>query len=99
MTITKEELNSTTELFEIALNDMFNNCHIKVRTGLIKDDYILRVVEQKTLGDFCEDFGEGAVKPPTDYYVTIHPAQLQRENILSVWRRITLKIQTLSYDF
>ena len=99
MTMTKSDLNSTTALLEIALNTIYENCKIKVRTGLIKERIKIRAIEQKTLGDFCEGFCEGGVVPYTDYYLTIHPSLLQVEEIENTWESLLVKISILIKEF
>jgi|TARA_R110002051_G_C8633773_1_gene485165 hypothetical protein len=94
--MTKDELNSTTELFQVALNYIFPEFQIKVRTGLIRHmKWEIKKVEQKTLDTyFKNEEGEKTLYPAviTNYYITIRPSQLQKHLIANTWKRVCEKL-------
>ena len=93
MTMTKEELNSTTELFQAALKTIFPNSQFKVRTGLINKDFEIRKVEQKTLDSYMDE-SESTLpsRENINFYITIHPSQMQRHLIADTWLSVYKKL-------
>ena len=95
MTMTKEELSSTTELLEVVLNHKNKNAVIKVRTGLIQKDIEIKQVKQQTLAPYYAD-DDDVFKDVPDYifnvYITIHPSRLQKHLIKETYMSILDKL-------
>tara|TARA_R100000152_G_scaffold8929_1_gene3607 strand:- start:1456 stop:1755 length:300 start_codon:yes stop_codon:yes gene_type:complete len=96
--MTKEDLSSTTELLEVVLNDIKKNAVIKVRTGLIKQNWEIKQVKQQTLAPYYEDDNE-AFKGVPDYimnvYITIHPSRLQKHLIKDTYLSILQQLSKM----
>jgi len=98
MTMTKEDLSSTTELLEVVLNDIKKNAVIKVRTGLIKQNWEIKQVKQQTLAPYYDDEDE-TFKGVPDYimnvYITIHPSRLQKHLIKDTYLSILQQLSKM----
>lgn len=96
--MTKEDLSSTTELLEVVLNDIKKNAVIKVRTGLIKQNWEIKQVKQQTLAPYYEDDNE-AFKGVPDYimnvYITIHPSRLQKHLVKDTYFSILQQLSKM----
>ena len=53
---------------------MENDCSIEVEASLIKEDFVVRRMVQKSLSDFADlGVGPASVTLPCHFHVTIHP--------------------------
>lgn len=96
MTMTKEEINSTTELLEVVLNQMDKDVVIKVRTGLIQKDFEMKEIRsQQTLARYYDDELEGVPDYILNVYITIHPSRLQKHLIKDTYMSILKELSKL----
>tara|TARA_R110002012_G_scaffold41648_2_gene113820 strand:+ start:3923 stop:4216 length:294 start_codon:yes stop_codon:yes gene_type:complete len=94
--MTKEEINSTTELLEVVLNQMDKDVVIKVRTGLIQKDFEMKEIRsQQTLARYYDDELEGVPDYILNVYITIHPSRLQKHLIKDTYMSILKELSKL----
>lgn len=96
--MTKEDLSSTTELLQVVLNDITKDAVIKVRTGLIKQNWEIKQVKQQTLAPYYGD-DDDVFKDVPDYimnvYITIHPSRLQKHLVKDTYLSIKQELSKM----